>query len=124
MSNRQIPPAEWKPFFSDFTRRHEHELASVSLTSESIGAQHIATDLRFEGFVADDSGTRISIALGGSPETNLDHPIDGPTVVWVEQDDNGREVAVKIESAGGATTILEFGKVSRAGTQNGTGSNP
>jgi hypothetical protein len=112
--NRQIPRTEWHRFFSDFNRRHEQELASVILTSDAVGAQHIATDLRFEGFVADPLGARISIDLGGTPETNIEHTIEAPTGVWVEHDGEEKEIAVEIESQDGQTTILEFGAAARS----------
>ena len=113
MKNRQVPRAEWHRFFSDFNHRHQHELATVMLTASTVGAQHIATGLPFEGFVADPLGERISIALGGTPEANIEHTIDTPTGVWVEHDDDEREIAIKIESENGQATILEFGPAAR-----------
>jgi hypothetical protein len=115
--NRQVPRAEWHGFFSDFNHRHQHELANVMLTSGNVGAQHIATGLPFEGFVADPLGARISIALGGTPEANIEHTIDTPTGVWVEHDDDEREIAIKIESENGEATILEFGQAARLGAE-------
>ena len=121
MRNRQVPRTEWHRFFSDFNRRHEHELANVILTAQNVGVQHLATDLPFEGFVADPLGAQISIALGGTAEANIEHTIDAPTGVWVEQDDIGVEIAIEIESEHGQATILEFGQAARLEVERRTG---
>lgn len=121
MRNRQVPRTEWHRFFADFNRRHEHELANVILTAHNVGAQHLATDLPFEGFVADPLGARISIALGGTAEANIEHTIDAPTGVWVEHDDDGLEIAIEIESEHGEATILEFAAAARLGAHKPAG---
>ena len=108
MTNRNVPRAEWYRFFEDFTRRHREALVSVTVVGEKLGAQHEARQLPLNGIVADRFGKHLSIALGGAKGSNIDHPIDQPTRVWVEMDEQGNEMAVEIESQTGLQTILEL----------------
>jgi hypothetical protein len=108
MKNRNVPRSEWYRFFEDFTRRHREVLVDVLVISEKLGAQHEARQLPLNGIVADRFGGAISIVLGGPEGANVDHPIDRPARVWVEEDGLGGEVAVAIESEDGVQTIVEL----------------
>lgn len=109
MRNRQVPHAEWLPFFEAFTRRHQGWLATVRVIDPKLGAQVEARDLPLEGIVV-DAGSKgpISILLGKGTQSNIEHPVDRPEQVWVEMTEEGAEAALEIESAGGIKTILEF----------------
>jgi hypothetical protein len=109
MRNRQVPHAEWPPFFEAFTRRHQGWLATVRVIDPKIGSQVEARDLPLEGIVVDAaSHGPISILLGTGADANIEHPVDRPEQVWVEMTEQGAEAALEIESAGGTKTILEF----------------
>lgn len=109
MRTRQVPRAEWEPFFNDFTRRHEGWLATVRVIDDRIGSQVEARDLPLEGIVVGprNSGP-LSILLGKRPDANVEHPVERPEQVWVEITDGGAEAALEIVSADGRRTILEF----------------
>ena len=116
MHNRQIPRAEWIPFFEGFNRRHEGRPATLSVMSSRFGAQLEARELPFEGVVASPLGSgSIAIHMGGDPGRNVEHPVSEPVRVWTELDDDGAEAAVQIESADGTKTILELMSSSSAG---------
>jgi hypothetical protein len=108
MANRSVPRAEWHRFFDEFTRRHREAPVSVTVVGENLGAQHEARKLPLNGIVADRFGKELSIALGGTHGSNIDHPVDRPMRVWVELDRDGKEIAVEIESEGGIQTIVEL----------------
>lgn len=108
MRTRQIPRAEWFPFFEGFNRRHEDWLATVWVLSPDLGAQVEARDLPFEGIVADPQGTSLSLHLGKSSESHVEHPVERPIQVWLELTDDGAESALEIESETGTKTILQF----------------
>jgi hypothetical protein len=108
MRTRQIPRAEWFPFFEGFNRRHEDWLATVRVLSPTLGAQVEAQDLPFEGIVADPQGTSLSLHLGKSSESHVEHPVERPIQVWLELTDDGAESALEIESENGLKTILQF----------------
>jgi hypothetical protein len=109
MRNRQVPHAEWVPFFEGFTRRHLGWLATVRIIDPRLGAQVEARDLPLEGIVVDPRGRGpISILLGSGASANVEHPIERPEQVWVEVTDEGAEAALEVLSAGGRKTIVEF----------------
>jgi hypothetical protein len=108
MKNRQVPRAEWSRFFDDFSRRHEHEPATVRVLSRRLGNQVEANALALEGIVASPMGDAISIHLGGAPERHVEHPVESPEQVWVELTEDGTETAVAIESAADVQTIVEL----------------
>jgi Family of unknown function (DUF5335) len=114
MKNRSVPRAEWYRFFDDFSRRHREELVDVTVFGNQLGAQHEARQLPLNGIVADRFGKELSIVLGGAEGANVDHPVDRPVRVWVEEDERGDEVAVAIESENEVRTILELSAGSAA----------
>jgi hypothetical protein len=125
MKNRQVPHAEWPPFFEAFTRRHQGWLATVRVFDPKIGAQVEARDLPLEGIVVDAASKGpISILLGTGVNTNVEHPVELPEQVWVEMTEQGAEAALEIESAGGTKTILEFREAALPETVDGLASEP
>jgi Family of unknown function (DUF5335) len=109
MRNRQVPRAEWVPFFDGFTRRHQGWLATVRVVDGRLGAQVEAKDLPLEGIVVDPGAKgSISILLGSGPKANIEHAVERPEQVWVEMTPEGAEAALEILSGGGRKTILEF----------------
>jgi len=109
MRTRQVPRAEWVPFFDAFTRRHEGWLATVRVIDQKIGSQVEARDLPLEGIVpGSGKGDSLSILLGKRPDANVEHPVERPEQVWVEITDRGAEAALEIISADNRRTILEF----------------
>lgn len=69
--NTEIPPAEWIPFFSSFSRQHEGWLASIIVTQGD--DEHIETQAyRLVGINTGHAGSRdeirVSLARGdGAP---------------------------------------------------------
>lgn len=108
MKNRNVPQAEWYRFFQDFSRRHRDALVDMTVVGPKLGAQHEVRSLPLTGIVADRFGRTLSILLGSADGANLDHPVDQPLRVWIEEDEAGGELAVAIESENGDRTILEL----------------
>jgi DNA-binding CsgD family transcriptional regulator len=110
MRNRLVPRSEWFRFFEEFSRRHDGRGVTVRVMHPSVGAQVEARDLPLSGIVsrADASGP-ISLHLGATGATNIEHEILSPIQVWVELSDEGAEEALEVLSEDGTRTILEFG---------------
>lgn len=108
MRTRQIPRAEWFSFFEGFNRRHEGWLATVRILGPTLGAQVEAQDLPFEGIVADPQASSLSLHLGKSSGSHVEHPVERPIQVWLELTDDGADSALEIESENGVKTILQF----------------
>jgi hypothetical protein len=120
MKNRLVPRAEWFRFFEEFSRRYEGWLVTVRVLHPSFGSQVEARNLPLEGAVssADASGP-ISLHLGGSPRSNLEHEILSPSQVWVEISDTEIEEALGVLSEDGTKTIVEFRSPSLPETVDG-----
>ena len=111
MTPREIPRDEWVTFFDGFSRQHEGWLAAVEVFGADIGAHVEARELPLEGVTADLKGgdkDTISIILGEAAEDHITHTITAPAHVRLEQTAEGANVALQIESASGATTLLRF----------------
>ena len=125
MRNRQVPRAEWFPFFRDFSRRHEGWLSTVRVIDPRLGSQVQARNLPLEGIVSDvEARGPISILLGRGVGTNVEHPVEQPQEVWVELTEEGAEAALEIVDAGGRKTILEFRVAALPETVDGLAGDP
>ena len=120
MKNRFVPRAEWFRFFEEFSRRYDGWLVTVRVLHPSLGSQVEARDLPLEGVVspADASGP-ISVHLGGSAQSNVEHEIRSPRQVWIEISDAGIEEALGVLSEDGTKTIVEFRSPSLPETVDG-----
>jgi len=115
MRNRLIPRTEWHRFFTDFSRRHHGEAATMRVLDPRIGAQVEARDLPLEGIetVPDGFGP-IAIFLGSAPpRANLEHLIQEPKQVWLERSDEGAEETLDIESVDGTKTLVQLSPAER-----------
>ena len=105
MPTREIPRDSWTDYFDDFSRRHEGWVTTVEVMGEE-GAQTEAQALPLAGVSAERDGRDISIALT-SEDRLVEHIVNRPEHVRVEEEEGGEERAVQIESPGG-TTLLTF----------------
>jgi hypothetical protein len=108
MKDRLVPRVEWPRFFQEFSRRHEGWLVTVRVLHPKLGAQVEARDLPLGGIVASDAEGPISVLMGGSAASNIEHEVAMPRQVWIEASDEGAEEALGVESEDGTKTIVEF----------------
>ena len=106
MATRDIPRESWKEFFDGFSRRHQGWLVDVEVLGTDIGAQLEAEDLPLEGISADHKNKDISIALLRDGKIT-EHFVTQPERVRLEEE-GGAEVAIEIDSATQASTIVTF----------------
>ena len=108
---REIPREEWAEFLEGFSRQHEGWLVTVEVLGEEVGAQVEAEEKPLDGVTAalqlggEDS---ISITVGRTPAERVTHNIAAPTHVRIEQAENGADMALQVESSGGATTLVRL----------------
>jgi hypothetical protein len=108
---REIPREEWAEFLDSFSRQHEGWLVTVEVLGEEIGAQVEAKGKPLEGITAELKGggdDSITITMGLAPAEHVTHNITAPTHVRIEQAENGADMALQIESAEGATTLVRL----------------
>lgn len=111
MATKEIPRDEWTTFLDAFSKQHEGWLATLEILSADIGAQQEARDLPLEGlsFISIDSEPEtIVISLGTAAEDHVTHVVPKPTRVWLEQNLEGANAALEIESEDDVKTLLRF----------------
>jgi len=111
MPTQEIPHDKWKTFLDGFSRQHEGWLATLEVLATDIGAQQEARDLPLGGITAtsrESAPETIAISLGQTPEDHVTHTITEPTHVWLEQNSEGANAALEIESADEVKTLLRF----------------
>ena len=111
MPTQEIPRKEWNNSFDSFSRQHEGWLATLEVFGGEIGAQEAGHELPFEGVsVAAEKGKRqdIAISMGKTVEAHFSHTIVNPVHVWLEQTNEGADVALEIESQDETKALLRF----------------
>ena len=109
METREIARSEWKTFFERFSKAHEGSPATLRILSSATGAQIEGWELPFEGISPDRrEGVPITIDLGRDPNDRVEHQVAAPTRVWTQVAEDGKEIALEIESSDATKTILEF----------------
>jgi hypothetical protein len=108
---REIPREEWAEFLEGFSRQHEGWLVTVEVLGEGVGAQVEAEAKPLAGITAEPNGGgegSISITVGRTPAGRVTHNVASPTHVRIEQAENGADMALQVESSGGATTLVRL----------------
>src|SRR5436305_2700770 len=102
MNTSEIPQDQWKSFLNDFSRRHEGERVTVEVLEGEGGIHALATDVPLVGITDDpknSEGEMIEVMAGDSPENQTTHDIRRPCCVRLATTEDGRDVAVEIQSA-------------------------
>jgi uncharacterized protein DUF5335 len=90
ITTREIPRAEWRGYFDDFSRDLPDLLATVEVAGKDIGAQVEAERPRLTGITYDDGDDIVVIGLdapGGLPE-DLEHIVYNPQKIYVAEEDD------------------------------------
>src|SRR5688572_20628294 len=104
MRTREITRERWPFFLDDFTHLHQGEHVNVETMGQGVfGVKSQLCNLPLVGIVGVDpkarSGEWIEIIAGDSPATAAIHSIPHPSRVVVAEEEDGRGVALQIESA-------------------------
>jgi hypothetical protein len=119
MRTREIIYEQWQPFFNDFTQLHQGEHVNVETMGDGdFGVKSRWCDLPLVGIVCahpqsgDDEWIEIIARESGdsrdSPETHATYSIRKPSKVQLAEEENGRAIALEIESADRSVTMIRF----------------
>ena len=113
MRTREIAHERWTYFLDDFTQLHQGERVHVETMGEGgFGVKSQLCDLPLLGVVGAppeaSSGEWIEIIVGDSPATAASHTVPHPSRVVVAEGENGKGVALQIDSADGSVTMIRF----------------
>ena len=103
-----IKKDEWLKFANQFTLDNEGRPATVEIVAPDLGAQEAAEAVPFVALTYDAKHEgEFVITIGREPDL-VDHQVDDPKDVWVEETEDGRPMALAILSEDGSQTILRF----------------
>jgi len=122
MPTRDIPREQWTTFLDGFSRQHERWLVNVEVVTDGLGAHRELREKGLIGVSADlkNGGTNaISIMAGDSDDDHVNHIINRPTRVALEETNDGAHRGLRIEAEDGQTTLLLFRSPARPETVDG-----
>jgi hypothetical protein len=105
-----IPRADWRVKLDQFSSAHAGWRVSLDVLTRELGAQPEILDLPLRGVSAEVGGRKadITIAAGSRGVDQITHTIHSTTRVQLEQNDEGADIALQIESSDHAKAILRF----------------
>jgi len=105
-----IPRADWRTKLDEFSTAHDGWRVSLELLEPEIGAQPEIDDLPLRGVTAELNVKEptITIAAESAGGDQITHIIRTPMRVQLEQNDQGADIALAIESQDRAKAILRF----------------
>lgn len=110
METHEIESRDWPMFLAEFSREHRGERCSVVTLDAYCGTQPIAEHAPLLTVAADPNGVktpRIEVLCAGDvPAANIAYEIGRPTHVLLARRDDGREVALAIESDDVGRTVI------------------
>ena len=111
MQTREIPQDGWKEFLTSLSEAHRDEEVRVEVDGQALGEQPLVEGLTLMGVSMDPKGS-----LAGSIDVHvntrggvLDHRIEKPEHLWVEEDDRGELACLDIEDQEQVKTLIFFG---------------
>jgi hypothetical protein len=95
-------------FFDTFSRHYRGQAVEVQILGENLGVYSIAHGQPLMGITAEKTPGEIEVMTGDS-SGHVTHVIKEPTAVWMQQGNNGKDSALKIEGKDGISVLVEFG---------------
>jgi hypothetical protein len=111
MPSRDIPREDWVTFLDSFSRQHERWLVNVEVVTDGLGAHREIREKSLIGVSADlkSRGTdTISIITGDRSDDHVNHIVNRPTRVALEETEEGAHKGLRIDAENGETTLLRF----------------
>jgi hypothetical protein len=109
---RKIDRKEWKDFFDRISRHYKGRVVDVGLIERGKSIRHLGRGQPFIGVTAEGDVSRgnviVEVIAGGIAEDLFCHVVSSPQHVWMNQEANGGDNALGIESEDGSTLLIEF----------------
>jgi hypothetical protein len=109
MSTRNIPKDRWCDELNTFSRQHEGWIVRVDVSGADGTTHTQARDLPLIGVSCDaPRSDRIAIMAGNRGDDHLTHEIARTVSIVIDETDAGVERGLRIRSADGSETRVEF----------------
>lgn len=107
MAIRKIEKQEWKNYFNTFSKNflvdEQPEYAEIKIISESLGDQPETSWLLLQDIAYDPRNDVLDIIV-----EKLDHRIQHPTEIYVDEEDDGWVTSIQIAQGDGTKDIIEL----------------
>lgn len=116
-----IPEGHWEEACRGFAERHRGWLMRLSITSTAAlsaapgdgangtGSTTLAADLPLKDIMVEHPGGEAAIRiLAGAGAERISHPVARARLLALERRPDGSEAGLRIDDAGGTTTLLRF----------------
>ena len=104
-STKQLPRAEWKAYFDQFTKAHLKDdqagAATVEVMSPTLGDQFEVSSVRLLGLDYDPKGETFEVLL-----ENVDHLVFQPREIWILEGEPGFVSTIEVVQADGTKQII------------------
>jgi hypothetical protein len=116
MSTRPIVREEWPMFFDTFSRHYRGQAVEVQILGENLGVYSIAHGQPLMGITAEKTPAEIEVMTGDS-SAHVTHVIKDPKAVWMQQGNNGKDSALKIDGKDGISVLVDFGPLAESASK-------
>ena len=106
----EIPSADWMSALNAFSAAHEGWLVSIEVLSAGLGAQPAVINLPLVGVTFGSSDDSVTMTVGRNRGGHLTHVIQAPRRIAIERNERGADMALAVDAADGARTLLRFRK--------------
>ncbi len=107
---KQLPRAQWKEYFDNFTKAFLEDLnpedAVVEIVDPKLGDQFESSHARVLGVTYDPKDNVFEVALEG-----VDHLIYQPKEIWVVEEDNGFVSTIEVVRDDGTKEVIRLQSV-------------
>jgi hypothetical protein len=101
VSTRKLERTQWKGYFDKVSRHLDDYTTSMLVTGLDLGAQPEIEGLPLVGLTYDPDADTLDVIVPG-----LDHRIDHPRSIWVQEDDRGRLLSFAVTDDQGHEQIV------------------
>jgi hypothetical protein len=111
MPSREIPREEWMTVLDSFSRQHEGWLVDVEVVTDGLGAHREIREKSLIGVSADLKShgiDTISIIAGDRSDDHVNHIINRPSRVALEETEEGAHKGLRIDAEDGQMTLVLF----------------
>src|SRR6478672_9943573 len=104
-STKQLPRAQWKDYFDQFTKAYlkddQASAATVEVMSPTLGDQFEVSSVRLLGLDYDPKGETFEVLL-----ENVDHLVFQPREIWILEGEPGFVSTIEVVQADGTKQII------------------
>jgi hypothetical protein len=109
MKELKIDRSEWREFVESFTRQHRNWLTTIKVLDDRGKSRIIAAERPLEDVTLNgDTEIEVRVLADHESARTIEYKVQNPERLEFEESDEGAHKGLRIESAGGIVTLIEF----------------